>query len=179
MTKSLEQWKKDHEAPLYADLVVEVLSWNLGNWRKLTAPELKLRVYWREKCFDIKKWAGFDFDTWVAWIRNGCRPPYYMHAPRAREAEKQRIMEQAEMYARAMGLTVVRPEPRRSDHCHAGVDFSGPHGSTIHLELIPESWADERLWKQEHYGEWKEEVHEEQGTTVDGGNPGHGEPRPD
>lgn len=151
MTVDVEKWMRDHEIPMDADIKVEVVSWDLGNWRWLRSPELRLKVKWENRAYDLFKWSSFDFDTWAAWIRNGCRPPYYMHSVRARSAEKQRLAAQAEMYAKAMGMTVLRPEPRRSAHHHLGVDFSGPHESTIHMDLIPDKWDDERLRNQEHY----------------------------
>jgi hypothetical protein len=147
MTKSLEQWRKDHEIPYDADLKVTVVSWDLGNWRFLRSPELRLRVKWEEARFNLYKWSGFDFDTWQSWIRNGCRPPYYMHSVAARQAEKQRIAQQIEMYAAAMGIEVTKPPPRRSEHVHLGVDLAGPSGNTVHYTFVDdEPWLDMDEW---------------------------------
>lgn len=230
--KSLEQWKKDHEIPYDAELKVTVVSWDLGNWRFLRSPELRLRVKWEEARFNLYKWSQFDHDTWAAWMKNGCRPPYYMHSPMRRREEKQRMMDQLEVYAAAMGIEMVKPLQRRSEHIGPlGFDMSAPDGGTFHYELVRDEW-DYPEWKRELYGNHpepprcmnvavngdthcenvatlrvidrgeptesvccvpcsraypnftyrqlrKEETHEEQGTTVDGGNPGHGEPRPD
>ena len=155
MEKTLEQWKRDHEIPYDAELKVEVTSWDLGNWRLLRSPDpLRVRVRWMEKQYDWVKWSGFDFDTWMAWIRNGCRPPYYMYSPMRRREEKKRIMDQLEFYAAAMGidLNMIKPTPRRSEHePPLGFDTAGPDGCTFHYEFDGEDY------KRERYGNWPEQ----------------------
>lgn len=127
MEKSLEQWKKDHAVPLDG-LLVEVVSWDHGDWRSLRPRKLTLRVRWVERRYDWKKWSEFDFDTWQSWITSECRPSYYMYPINARSIEKRRIMQQLEMYAAAMGYRITRPRSRASAHTHMGVDVGAPGG---------------------------------------------------
>lgn len=148
MEKSLEQWKRDHEVPYNAELKVEVVSWGLGDWRSLRAPEtLRIRIRWVEPRYDWMNWAQFDREAWTDWMKNGCRPPYYMYSPMQRRAEKSAMMAQLELYASVMGIDLVKPRQRRSEHVHVGMDLSGPSGNTFHYTFLDEEpWLDMEEW---------------------------------
>lgn len=173
MEKSLEQWKRDHEIPWGADLKVETVSWSLGDWRTLTAPELRLRARWVNRQWEWDRIFDQHAERWqknlVEQIQQHVRHQrLVLSSPEYRAEQKRKMNAQLEVY-RALFQTekerAMMPPPRRSEHVHMGVDFAGPSGNTVHYTFTDdepfidmEEWPDRKFraedpnWKREVYG---------------------------